>query len=476
MTTALVWFRNDLRIQDNPALAMAVKNHRHLIPVYIHDQQTGDWSEGAASRWWRHHSLAALDKELQACGSELLLYQGDPASILGSLIQSNGITHVYWNRRYEPDSIALDRAIKSSLQEQSIEVQSFNGSLLIEPWQYLKKDDTPYRVFTPFWKALQPRLPSRPLVRVPEQLPPLPDTVSPATSSLVDLRLLPQLNWDKGFYAQWTPGSNGAEQQLQQFCNEAITDYLEGRDIPSIAATSRLSPHLHFGEISPQQVWETVSQYIHQDDLPGLIKGGEGFLRELAWREFSYHLLFHFPDTTAQPLNPRFNGFEWRSDYTEDLQRWQTGHTGIPVIDAGMRELWHSGWMHNRVRMLVASFLTKNLLTPWQEGTRWFWDTLVDADLANNTQGWQWTAGSGADAAPYFRIFNPVTQGERFDPQGHYVRRWVPEIASLDNKFIHQPWSSGSPPTDYPAPMVDLKATRERALERWQAIRNNQAS
>ena len=476
MTTALVWFRNDLRVQDNPALAMAVKNHSHVLPVYIHDQHTGDWNDGAASDWWRHHSLAALSKELEACGSGFLIYQGDAATVLDSLIKGNGITHVYWNRRYEPDAIARDRAIKTSLRDKGIEVQSFNGSLLIEPWAHLKKDETPYRVFTPFWKALQPRLPSRPLVQLPEQLPPVPDSLSPAAISLDDLHLLPELDWDEAFYTHWTPGSEGAERQLQQFCDEAITDYLEGRDIPSITATSRLSPHLHFGEISPQQVWETVSQYIHQGSRPGLLKGGEGFLRELAWREFSYHLLYHFPDTPTQPLNPRFSAFEWRSDYSEDLHRWQTGTTGIPIIDAGMRELWHTGWMHNRVRMLVASFLTKNLLIPWQEGARWFWDTLVDADLANNTQGWQWTAGSGADAAPYFRIFNPVTQGERFDPQGLYVRRWVPEIASLDNKFIHQPWQSGSPPADYPAPMVDLKATRERALERWQEIRNEQAS
>jgi deoxyribodipyrimidine photo-lyase len=476
MTTALVWFRNDLRVQDNPALATALNNHSHVIPVYIHDPQQGDWSEGAASDWWRHHSLAALKQELKGPGSDLLLYAGDPQTILDSLIQGSGVTHVYWNRRYEPDSIAQDRAIKASLQEASIEVQSLNGCLLIEPWLHLKKDDTPYRVFTPFWKALQPRLPSRPLVQTPEEFSPLPGEVSPTGISLEELQLLPKISWDEGFYAEWTPGSEGAEQQLQKFCDEAIPDYLEGRDIPGLAATSRLSPHLHFGEISPQQVWETVSQHIHQDDRPGMLKGGEGFLRELAWREFSYHLLFHFPDTTTQPLNPRFSGFEWRDDYAEDLQRWQTGNTGIPIIDAGMRELWHTGWMHNRVRMLVASFLTKNLLIPWQEGARWFWDTLVDADLPNNTQGWQWTAGSGADAAPYFRIFNPVTQGERFDPQGHYVRRWVPELASLENRFIHQPWQSDAPPADYPTPMVDLKATRERALERWQAIRKDQAS
>jgi len=479
-TTAIVWFRQDLRLADNPALQHALKHAERVIPLYIHAQhEHGDWPAGGASRWWLHHSLAALDMSLREKGSRLLIRRGPSIEVLRELIRTAGAELLCWNRLYEPAHIGRDKAIKSELKGR-IEVQSFNAALLAEPWETLKADSTPYRVFTPFWKTLsRDGLDRRNPLPAPKGLPPFDDTLDGVT--LDSLELLPRVDWAGGLRAHWQPGETGAWEALETFADHAAA-YADERDLPAVTGTSRLSPHLHFGEISPLQVARTLQHVAHRAEAarPGI----DACLRELGWREFAHHLLYHFPATPVHPLDNRFRQFPWADDYTVELKAWQRGQTGIPMVDAGMRELWHTGWMHNRVRMLVASLLTKNLLVPWQEGARWFWDTLVDADLANNTLGWQWTAGCGADAAPYFRIFNPVTQGERFDPNGGYVRRWIPEIARLPDKYIHAPWQAPANVLaaagvrlgeTYPEPIVDLKATRARALERFGQIKERQA-
>ena len=356
--------------------------------------------------------------------------------------------------------------------------------MLREPWQHLKKDGTPYRVFTSFWKSLYKVGPSRDSVTIPDHLPAAPKNRLPKSPPIESLRLLPTLHWDKAFYQHWQPGEDGAWNALKDFCDGRLIGYKTDRDIPEISGTSRLSAHLHFGEISPLQLWQYLLQWGASETSPGTLTAVEAWLRQLGWREFSHHLLYHFPHTALQPLDTRFERFPWHTDYAASLTRWQKGQTGIPVVDAGMRELWATGYMHNRVRIIAASLLTKNLRTPWQEGARWFRDTLVDADLANNTMGWQWIAGSGADAAPFFRIFNPVLQGEKFDKAGVYVRRWVPELAGLENKYIHQPWSA-EPETlakagirlgrEYPEPVVDLKTSRQQALDAWDRVKRQTA-
>ncbi|MEW6647589.1 MAG: deoxyribodipyrimidine photo-lyase [Pseudomonadota bacterium] len=467
MTTALLWFRRDLRLADNPALRAALDRCDRIIPLYIDTPEAG--GDGAAARWWLHHSLAALDKTLRQRGSRLLLRRGDALESLRAVLRESGASEVHWNRVYEPEAMVRDSAIKEALRADGLHVASHNALLLNEPWQLLKTDGTPYRVFTPYWNAAQRRGFDLALHAAPATIPPVPATLH--TEPLEALRLLPRQRWDSGLAAEWQPGEAGAEVRLTAFIDQAVADYATARDLPARAGTARLSPYLHFGEIGPQRLMALVQQHLTMQRDPGLTQNGESWLRQLVWREFAHQLLYHFPHTVNEPLDARFARFPWRRDYAEDLIAWQHGDTGIPIVDAGMRELWHSGWMHNRVRMIAASFLTKNLLIPWQEGARWFMDTLVDADLANNTLGWQWVAGCGADAAPYFRIFNPVSQGEKFDPHGDYVRHWVPELSGLADKYIHQPWSSPTVPADYPAPRVDLKASRERALAAYAAIR-----
>jgi len=482
MSTALVWFRHDLRLADNPALCAALENHQNVIPVFIHAPDELDaWQPGAASRWWLHHSLKALDGQLHEPGSRLVIRSGpDSLECLRTLIKETGATHVYWNRQYEPQHIARDKVIKSTLRDASIGVDTFNAGLLFEPWAISKKDGGPFRVFTPFWKACLKAGPAGVHCLAPQQMPAVDKKI--ASVSIDTLDLLPTIPWDKDFPATWQPGEAGAQAQLHAFIDGAVIDYDDNRNRPDYAGTSMLSPHLHFGEISPRQVVQAISEFADRAVQPGVIANTESYIREIGWREFAHHLLYHFPHTTDRPLDFRFESFPWRKDYTDDLRAWQRGETGIPIVDAGMRELWHSGWMHNRVRMIVASLLVKNMLIPWQAGAAWFWDTLVDADLANNTLGWQWSAGCGADAAPWFRIFNPVTQAGKFDPNGHYIRRWVPEIAALPNKYLASPWTAPADVLascnlelgrDYPAPRIDLKTSRTRALERFQSIKNN---
>ncbi len=470
-TTAIVWFRRDLRLADNPALDYARNHFDRVVPVFVSNPDSeSPWAPGSASRWWLHHSLKALSERLVDRGSRLILAQGNAQAQLVRIARDCGAEAVVWNRRYEPQIIERDRAIKQSLGDQGLQVRSFNARLLFEPWEILKADDSPYLVFTPYWKQIQKRW--RALERCPEPRELAPPGQWPESDSLDDLGLLPALGWADDFSQRWEPGELAARRALDDFLDGAVVDYSTLRDRPDRHGTSRLSASLHFGELSPRQIALAL-------DAAGELPSGEGrlsFLREIAWREFSTYLLFHFQHLPDQPLKGQFDRFPWRkpADYQDDLEAWQQGKTGVPMVDAGMRELWHSGWMHNRVRMIVASYLTKNLLIPWQEGAKWFWDTLVDADLANNTQGWQWTAGCGADAAPYFRVFNPVLQGEKFDPQGDYVRRWCPELRGIAGARVHQPEVAATEGRGYaPATAVDLKRTRERALDAYAAIKKS---
>ncbi|MEO8747766.1 MAG: deoxyribodipyrimidine photo-lyase [Rhodanobacter sp.] len=470
MSKALVLFRRDLRLADNPAWSAACAEHAEVLPVFIlPDGHQETWSPGAASRWWLHHALAALDQSLHGSGAALHLRRGDPLEILRDLIRSSGASSVYWNRLYEPASIARDTHIKSALQADGIAVHSCNAALWCEPWQIATGEGQPYKVFTPYWRKLRTQL------QVVEPLP-VPDLPGwrdlPGGVPLAALELLPSIDWAGGLRASWHPGETGAHELLDIFADDAIGDYAHARDLPARHGTSRLSPHLHFGEISPRQIHHELERRAAATDRkrrPDL----EPYLRELGWREFAHHLLFHFPQTPTENFNPRFANFPWAPDDREALERWQQGRIGIPLVDAGMRELWHTGWMHNRVRMIVGSFLTKNLRQHWQHGARWFWDTLVDADLANNTMGWQWVAGCGADAAPYFRVFNPVTQGKRFDPEGAYLKRWLPELAGAPVALVHEPWKAPEllRVSGYPPPTVDLKDSRQEALDAYAAIR-----
>jgi len=484
MSTAIIWFRRDLRLADNPALKALLRDGHLPVAVYIHDEPDLDWPLGGASAWWLHHSLVALKQSLQQLGSDLLILSGGAQQQLSTLIDDTGAESVYWNRCYEPALVRRDATLTAHFEQRGIDVCSRSANLLREPWQLLKKDGTPYRVFTPFWKSLYKFGPSRDAVTIPERIPAFPGSKAPESQSIASLGLLPRADWDKTFYTYWQPGEIGARNALENFCETRLNSYKTYRDFPEKSATSRLSAHLHFGEISPLQLWHYLLNWSVSDASPGTLTAVEAWLRQLGWREFSHHLLYHFPHTTLQPLDTRFERFPWQTDYTDTLASWQKGHTGIPIVDAGMRELWATGVMHNRIRMIVASLLTKNLCIPWQEGARWFWDTLVDADLANNTMGWQWTAGSGADAAPFFRIFNPVLQGEKFDKAGVYVRRWVPELSNLDDKFIHKPWSADPGiladagirlGKDYPEPVVDLKTSREQALAAWDRVKRQSA-
>lgn len=470
MSTALVLFRRDLRLLDNPALTAACENHTHVLPVYIHEpKQDGEWAAGAASRWWLHHSLAALQAQLHSHHAGLHLTQGNTLGSLQKLIADSGAEAVYWNRLYEPASIARDTTIKAALLEQGIAVHSHNAALWMEPWQISTQQGDPYRVFTPYWRNLRARLPSS----EPLPVPALRGWKSVRGGlKLSALKLLPTVAWDTGLADNWHPGEHGAREMLELFCDDAVVDYAHARDIPSRHGTSRLSPHLHFGEISPRQIHAGLLENTgrHASNRRPDI---EPYLRELGWREFANHLLYHFPKTPTENFNPRFADFRWNAPDTVLLESWQRGRTGIPLVDAGMRELWHSGWMHNRVRMIVASFLTKNMRQHWHHGERWFWNTLVDADLASNTMGWQWVAGCGADAAPYFRVFNPVTQSKKFDPDGVYLRRWLPELADFPLDLLHEPWKDPerSKRVGYPAPIVDLAQSRVDALDAYQAIK-----
>jgi deoxyribodipyrimidine photo-lyase len=440
---ALVWLRMDLRLADNPALAAAVARNKTIVPVFIWaPEEEGDWPPGSASRWWLHQSLKSLDTGFQRHGIRLILRRGPSLDSLRSLIRECGADSVFWSRRYEPAIRERDAQIERALLSDGICVETFNAALLFKPEEISNSSGKPFRVFTPFWKACLSAAPDF----MPEPAPRFQKNNSPSSLALTELALEPAIDWAKGLRSSWQPGEAGALKMLRRFVNEALDDYPEQRDCPAENGTSRLSPHLHFGEISPRQVWAACAGRRSA--------ASQGFLRQLGWREFAYHLLYYYPHTALEPLRAQFTRFPWRED-RKMLRAWQWGQTGYPIVDAGMRELWASGWMHNRVRMIAGSFLAKDLLLPWMEGARWFWDTLVDADLANNTLGWQWVAGCGADAAPYFRIFNPAAQAKKFDPEEKYLRRWVPEL--------------GKPA--YPQPIVNHVRARERALEALAGIK-----
>ena len=471
MSTAIVWFRRDLRLEDHPALSAACRAHDRVLLIYIHaPHEDGPWAAGGASRWWLHHSLSRLDAQLRERHHALHLRQGDSLAVLLDIIARSGATAVYWNRLYEPTAIARDRVIKAALRDRGIEAHSFNAALWCEPWQIETRQQGPYRVFTPFWRALRPQLEGPRPLPAPAHLPGLELA---GGLPLDALSLLPSIHWDAGLKQAWQPGEQGAQEMLDIFLDDAVGGYAQARDLPARHGTSRLSPHLHFGEISPRQIQRQLIDRATATDArrrPDI----EPFLRELGWREFAHHLLYHFPQTPTANFNEQFDRFPWTRQCAKAIASWQRGRTGIPLVDAGMRELWHTGWMHNRVRMIVASFLTKNMGQHWHHGARWFWDTLVDADLANNTLGWQWVAGSGADAAPYFRVFNPVTQAQKFDAEGQYLRRWLPELAGAPLPLLHEPWKDPSllRRSGYPSPIIDLGQSREDALAAYRGMRN----
>ena len=468
---SIMWFRQDLRVKDNPALNAACDEGK-IIPIYIYDTESQRSRErGAASKWWLHHSLESLNDRL---GGHLQIFSGDPADIIPDLMKAFDTSRIYWNRCYEPWQIKRDKQIKSALKDNDCKVESFNGSLLWEPMSIAKKDGDPYKVYTPYYKkgclnAQAPRYPKAPPARI--TYADVPDK----GVQLSSLKLIPQIKWYEDFANHWSPGEEGAADKLSHFLSESIEQYKQDRDIPSVRGTSRLSAHLHYGEISPNQVWYAVKDKYGDTEKKGVLT----YLSELGWREFSYYLLYHFPTLPEKNFNDKFDHFSWRQN-TNDLEAWQKGQTGIPIVDAGLRELWQTGYMHNRVRMIVGSFLVKNLLVDWRRGEEWFWDCLVDADLANNTASWQWVAGSGADAAPYFRIFNPVLQGEKFDEEGEYIYQYCPELSKLPKKYIHKPWEASDEVLekagvtlgkDYPEPLVDLKQSRQRALDAFSEIK-----
>lgn len=463
MHRTIVWLRNDLRLQDNPALHKAA-TRGVVIPVYIFDNTQREWQIGSASKWWLHHSLKSLASDFKQLGINLIIRSGNPPEILEKLISETAANAVFFNRHYEPLSLKRDAEIKKSLENASIEVQSFNASLLYDPWEIKNKQGGNYKVFTPFWKhCLTLQQPNEPLET--PKFKPVDITIR--SDTIESLNLLPfNPDWSGGLAEKWRPGERSAIELLNYFLDNSINNYSNGRDIPSLGSTSNLSPHLHFGEISPRQIWNSVN---FQSNIGSDICKNhnlEKFLAELGWREFSYNLLYYYPDLPTQPFNKKFNNFPWHEN-DEKLRLWQQGKTGYPIVDAGMRQLWHTGYMHNRVRMIVASFLTKHLLINWQEGAKWFWDTLVDANLASNSASWQWVAGCGADAAPYYRIFNPVLQSKKFDSNGEYIKKWIPQLAHIDSKHIHAPWEMGKTIKNYPPPIIDHAYARQRAIQAY---------
>ncbi|MDR3441295.1 deoxyribodipyrimidine photo-lyase [Telmatospirillum sp.] len=465
----IVWFRRDLRTIDNPALCEAAESGRPIVPVYILEDDAPRQPSGAA-RWWLHHSLKALCRDLTQLGSRLILRRGRATDTLLALAAETGARTVVWNRRYERQETGKDCSITSALVAAGLQVEAFDGSLLFSPKDVRNRAGAPFQVFTSFWRCcLAQADPPRPRPR-PTHLPPPPLVRS---ESLADWVLLPRNpDWSTGISTAWTPGEDSASARLADFLEDGLCCYGQRRDHPDQDATSRLSPHLAFGEISPRQVWYAArAAGAHPAD---------GFLRQLGWREFCHHTLFHFPHVTTQPLRQEFEEFPWNDDETA-WQAFITGQTGYPIVDAGMRALWETGWLHNRLRMIVASFLVKDLMIPWQRGESWFWDTLVDADLASNSCCWQWVAGCGLESAPYFRVFNPTVQGEKFDPRGLYVRRWLPELAGLPDHVIHRPWEASSDllaragvtlGKDYPRPIVDHDMARKRALAAFERMKS----
>lgn len=473
--TTIVLFQRDLRLTDNPAFHAACERGK-ILPVFIFRDNNDAWNMGAASQWWLHHSLLALDKHLHENNAQLFIYKNhDVVSTLNTLSKAVNADAVFWNRRYAPDEIIADTQLKKDLKKIGLKVKSFNGTLLNEPWTVLNKQELPYRVFTPYWRECCHRS------NIEDALP-IPTSIAMPTNDITSdiletLNLLPKNpDWSAGIQNRWIPGEKSAAKKWQSFLEDDINHYEDARNIPSVSGTSYLSPHLAFGEISPRQIWHDVMSERALQTNGNM----DRYLSEIGWREFSYYQLYHFPHILDSSFNIKFDHFPWVEN-ADALNAWQRGLTGFPIVDAGMRELWHTGYMHNRVRMIVASFLCKDLLINWQEGAKWFWDTLVDADIASNTASWQWTAGCGADAAPFFRIFNPITQGEKFDNKGLYTRKWVPELTSMPDKYLQKPWEAPKEilkaanvklGEDYPHPIVDHKVARLDALDRFKTLKS----
>ncbi|MEL6569161.1 MAG: deoxyribodipyrimidine photo-lyase [Pseudomonadota bacterium] len=473
-----MWFREDLRLEDNPALSAAVATGGPVVCVYVYETaERGPRPLGGASKWWLHHSLAALTKSIADIGGQLILRSGESGDILQSIANDVGACAVFWNRRYDADGIATDTSIKASLKSDGLDVVSHNGRLLTEPWDIKTGGGGYYKVFTPYWKSVRANYNAPEYLTAPSALA----DFGLDSERLEDWGLLPTSpNWAADFPDTWNPGEAGASARLTRWLDGPIDAYDDARNRPDIEmSTSGLSPHLRWGEISPVTIWRAVRERIDRGQFASDDASAMTFLSEIVWREFSYVLLFHNPELATENYNQDFRHMPWRDSDT-DYRLWCTGQTGFPIVDAGMRQLWSTGWMHNRVRMIVGSFLTKHLLLPWQRGEDWFWDTLLDADPASNAASWQWVAGSGADAAPYFRVFNPITQGSKFDETGAYVRKWCPELAGLPLKYLHSPWEAPKRVLvdagvnlgeDYPHPMIDHKDGRQRALDAYDTLK-----
>ncbi|KIL50103.1 deoxyribodipyrimidine photo-lyase [Jeotgalibacillus alimentarius] len=463
--TAIVWIRKDLRLHDNPGLYHTAETGK-VLPVYIFDE---DDKIGSAQKWFLHHALESFQKRLKSAGSELLILSGKPSEILPDIVEKYEADSIHWNRQYEPAVFNRDREIGESLHKNGISVNTYEGRLLLPPWDVKKNNGDPYKVFTPFYKALQKH-------DIPQALPAVKN-IEPASFnkrdslSLDDLKLLPEINWTSGMEKRWTPSEEAAVRRFNAFLDKKLKVYKSKRDFPSEEASSALSPYFALGLLSVRSVYHSIKKSAEA--------AGEPFIRQLVWRDFAYSLITHFPETKTDPMNEQFKSFKWM-DESDQLKAWKHGKTGFPIVDAGMRELWTTGYMHNRVRMITGSFLTKDLLIHWREGADWFDDTLVDADVANNVMGWQWVAGSGADASPFFRIFNPTTQSSKFDPNGEYIRQWIPELKHMPTKHIHDPSSAPDDVLeeagvqigrDYPEPIVDHKAARQRALDHYDDVK-----
>ncbi|WP_084396478.1 cryptochrome/photolyase family protein [Henriciella aquimarina] len=471
--------RNDLRLDDNRVISAAAERGSRVICIYILEEDESLRQRGGASQWWLDKSLKSLRSDISELGGKLVCRRGRANEIIPALVEETGATAVYWGRRYGKTEREIDSAIKAALKDDGIDAQSFNTSLLTEPWQIETKTGGHYKVFTPYWRAV------RAMYEPPAPCP-LPDSLGGMGvegERIEDWDLHPtQPDWSKGFDEMWTPGEAGAKARLSAFLDDGLRDYEEQRNRPDQDGTSGLSPHLHFGELGPAQIWRAVKSKLDHGFKQET--SAWSFLSEVVWREFSYVLLYYNPEMGWENYNPAFNEMPWKADAAA-LKAWQAGQTGYPIVDAGMRQLWACGWMHNRVRMIVASFLTKHLMVHWRDGEDWFWDTLVDADPASNAMGWQWTAGSGADAAPYFRIFNPITQGEKFDKTGDYVRTWCPELKELPDKCLHSPWTADAKTLKcagitlgetYPEPIIDHSTGRQRAQDAWETLKSKQDS
>ncbi len=474
MTTAIVLFRQDLRLKDHAALSAACAAADKIIPVYIFDETSGR-PMGGAQRWWLHHSLSALDQSLKKHQSKLILQQGPQTDTLKKLCKTHNVSAIFWHRSYDPELIARDKKTKATLEQEGVAVHSFPGYLLNEPWNIKNKSGSYFKVFTPYWRCAKQQIAFQAKHKLSKVLPTLPQSVK--SDRLNSWELLPK-NWQADFATRWEPGEDSAHKKLRHFLKNAIDHYKIGRDRPDQQGTSELSPHIHFGEISPLQIYHAVEEKLHEHTSNA--NSIDVYLSEIGWREFSYNLLFHFPQLPKKNFKAAFNHFDWKKSKTA-LKQWQQGKTGYPIVDAGMIELYKTGYMHNRVRMIVASFLTKDLHIDWREGEKWFWDCLLDADIASNAAGWQWTAGSGADASPYFRVFNPITQGEKFDPDGLYVKKWLPALKHIPTKKIHAPWKLSEEEQqnyqcilgkDYPTPIVDHAYERKVALALYQKLKS----